>query len=342
MQPPPRWMRRLVVAPVVFVLTTALIVLSPLIHMVAAVVDMIFDRRRWRSSRFAGVGLACCAVEGFGLFALFTTWVGSGFGLFIRRPFWVRAHTVLIGQWLELLTRALRFFLGFDFTYTYEPFSAGPQLLLCRHAGPGDAFLIARIVVRDGGRRPQMVGAAKLQWDPFLDIIGERLGFHYMSNKSADTAAELARIGELAGGLEANDVLVVFPEGGNFTPQRRRLQFGQLVERHHDQELERARGLKHTLLPKAGGISAALDGRPDAVVLFVAHAGLEGLYGLADLWSAVPLRRLVWAHAWPAQIDPPGGYAERARWLHDEWCEVDAWIERTLALASMRSRCAPE
>ena len=329
--PPPRWLRRLIVAPVVFVGALLFAILSPVLHLIAAILDVAFDRRRWRVSRFVGIGLAFCVVEVFGLFALLTVWFGSGFGFFMDRPFWVRANTKLTGQYFELITRAIRFFLGFGFAYTYEPVPDGPRLLLARHAGPGDAFLIARVVIRDLGRRLHMVGAAKLQWDPFLDISGERLGYHYLAGNSDGAATDLDSIRLLASGLGSDETLVIFPEGGNYTAKRRDRSVEALHARGLPEHAERAEQLRHTLLPRPGAVTAAIDGAPDASVVFLAHAGLENLHGFSDLWASIPLGRGVTAHAWPApRGDRPTNRDDQTDWLFEQWEGVDAWIEQQL------------
>ena len=330
-QPPPRWVRRLIIAPTVFLAALVLVVLSPAIHLAAAMIDLVFDRRRRRVTRLVGIGLAFCVVEVFGLFALSTVWVGSGFGLFMKRPFWVRANTVLTGQYFELITRAIRFYLGFAFTCTYEPLPHGAHLMFSRHAGPGDAFLLMRMVIRDLGRRVHVVGAAKLQWDPFLDISGERLGFHYLLPNPVDSAAELDKIRTLAATLEADETLVIFPEGGNYTPGRRERSIAALESNGRAGRAHRARRLRHTLLPKPGGVIAAIEGAPSASVVFVAHAGLDRLHGLGDLWASMPLGRQVSAHAWHCTDDDlPTSRSGQTWWLFDKWVEVDDWIDRCL------------
>lgn len=301
---------------------------APLLHLFAAVLDLIFDRKRFRLSRFVGIGLAFCATEVFGLFTLFTVWVGSGFGRWMDRPFWVRANMVLTGQYMELITRAIRFFLGFDFSYTFEPFPRDrPVILLSRHAGPGDAFLIMRVILRDGKRRPMFIGAAKLQWDPFLDIAGERLGYRYLLRRSPDPAADLRSIRAMAQSLGGNDTLGIFPEGGNVTPERRQRRIDSLKARGRDDLVRVAESLRYTMLPFSGGAVAAMEGAPDAVVLVLAHAGLEDLCGFGDLWNAVPLGRSVVAHSWTVMPeDRPGDTRALATWLRGEWQKVDDWI----------------
>ena len=330
--PPPRWVRRLFITPLVFFGAAVLALLSPLLQLLAAALDLIFDRHRFRLSRFVGLGLAFCVTEVFGLFTLLTVWIGSGFGSFMDRPFWVNANRVLCGQYMELITRAIRFYLGFGFHYTFEPFPADrPMILFSRHAGPGDAFLILRVVMRDGGRHPHFVGAAKLQWDPFLDLIGERLENHYLLQSPVDPQAELKAIKDLAARLDNDETLGIFPEGGNYTDARRRRILESLAAKGRTDRVRLATRLKHTLLPKTGGPVAALEGAPEATVLFVAHAGLENLHGFGDLWNAVPLNRSVLAHSWTVLPgERPTDRQGLVAWLFDEWQNVDDWIDEQL------------
>lgn len=333
-QPPPRLVRRFILAPVVFVGALVFSLLSPIVLLIVAIFDILFDRKRWRLTRFTGLGLAFCVVETFGLFAAFTTWIGSGFGVFMHRPFWSRAHTVLVGQWLELITRALRFYLGFSFEMSQDPLPPGPQLVFSRHAGPGDALLLARIVVRDHGRRLHMVGATKLQWDPFLDILGQRIGFHYLAPHPEDPLADVRRIRDLAASLQDDESLVIFPEGGNYTPRRREMWIQALERRGRHEYALRAVSLRYTLAPRSGAATAAMEGAPNATVVFVAHAGLDGIYSMSDLWRAIPLRRASTAHAWaPPLHERPAGYAAQTNWLYRHWVAVDEWITTALGEA---------
>jgi hypothetical protein len=329
---PPRWIRRLVITPVVFIGALFFTVLSPLIHLVAAVIDLVVDRRRWRVSRVVGIALAFCVAEVFGLFALFTVWIGSGFGRFMDRPLWVRANNLLAGQYMELITNAISFFVGFKLVLTFESDPSNVQLLFARHAGPGDAIRLMKIVFRDMDRRCHAVGAAKLQWDPFLDIAGERLGFHYLHQNPNDTAAELGKIKDLTAGMGPADTLILCPEGGNFTPNRRRQRIDREQQRGRSDRAQLAESLNYTLLPKTGGVMAAIEGAPDANVMFLGHAGLDDIHSFRTLWALMPLRRDVVAHGWSVSLeDLPPDQAGRSEWLLSQWQQVDEWITRTLA-----------
>ena len=341
--PPRRLVRRLLLTPIVFVGALVLGILSPAIHLVAAVADLVFDRRRWRISRFVGVGLAFCVVEVVSLCSLLITWVGSGFGRFSHRPRWVEANTQITGRHLALITHAVRFYLGFSFTYTNEPIPTGPVLLLARHAGPGDAFLIGRVIIRDGGRRLRIVGSEKLTWDPFLDIAGYRLGFHYLHAERPGDPTNTDQIRDLAEELTDGDVLVIFPEGGNYTHRRKQRLLSSLRDRGEHELADRAERLRHTLLPRPGGVLAALEGCPQLSVLFAAHAGLDALHGFTDLWNAVPLNKEVTAHAWVTATDSrPTDAAGQTMWLCDQWEAVDDWIDDELARTQPSNDTPPQ
>jgi hypothetical protein len=80
---PSRPIRALVVTPIVFTGALIVTVLSPLLHLVLATIDVV-DRRNWRFTRIVGLGIAFCVVELFGLVMAFVLWIVSGFGLWLR------------------------------------------------------------------------------------------------------------------------------------------------------------------------------------------------------------------------------------------------------------------
>ena len=319
-------------APLVFLAAVVIAILSPFVHLVAAIVDLVVDRRRWRITRLVGMGLAFSVGEVFGLFALFTVWIGSGFGLFMHRPLWVKANNTLASQYLAMVTNAMSFFIGYKFTLTWDQEVEGAQLVFARHAGPGDALQIMKVVFRDMGRRCHAIGAAKLQWDPFLDIAGERLGFHFLLQNPEDTKAELDKIRRLTASLGDVDTLIIYPEGANFTPGRRQQRIDRESSAQREDRAELARSLKHTLLPKTGGALAALDGASGVTVTFLGHAGLDDIYGLDTLWDLMPLHRQVIAEGWTVSPDDiPDDWDGRSEWLFAEWRRMDEWIGETLS-----------
>jgi 1-acyl-sn-glycerol-3-phosphate acyltransferase len=89
------------------------------------------------------------------LVALAVLWVASGFGWKIRNPAFQRAHYVLTGRFLAVLFWLARWSLHLtvDVVGT-DPDTAvpgRPEIVVSRHAGPGDSFILihaARQLVR--------------------------------------------------------------------------------------------------------------------------------------------------------------------------------------------------
>ena len=135
-------------------------------------------------------------------------------------------------------------------------------------------------------------------------------------------------LGNSRKGLDENDALLIFPEGANATPRRRVRRIEQLRAQGHDELADRAEAMGHVMPPHAGGVLAAMDARPDAMVVMVAHTGLERLLTVRDVWRELPVDKKITLNGWltdPATI--PEGLREREAWLYDWWETIDAWID---------------
>ncbi len=137
-----------------------------------------------------------------------------------------------------------------------------------------------------------------------------------------------AEIRRLASSLGPVGALVIFPEGGNFTPRRWRRGIAALEAKRRFQEARRARGMANLLPPRAGGAFAAIDSAPTADVIFVAHTGLDDLITMGDVWRALPMEQVIKAKWWrvPA-AEVPRERADVVAWLYDWWERIDTWIE---------------
>ncbi|MFD0684283.1 1-acyl-sn-glycerol-3-phosphate acyltransferase [Actinomadura fibrosa] len=208
-----------------------------------------------------------------------------------------------------------------------------PLIVLSRHAGPGDALLLVHHLMSGYRRRPRVVMKAQLQLDPCIDIAGNRLPNVFV----APGGDNVPGIGRLARDLGPRDAVVIFPEGGNFTPDRRRRAIRRLVRLRRWREASRAAGMRHLMPPRPGGVLAALDAAPGADVVFVAHVGLEDMTSVGEVWRSVPLTHTVRARWWrfPAE-DVPRDREARIDWLYTRWEEADAWI------ASHRAESTPD
>ena len=203
-----------------------------------------------------------------------------------------------------------------------------PEIVVSRHAGPGDSFILIHSLVNWFDREPRIVLKSSLQWDPAVDVLLNRLPNRFISPGHAHTHTLEQQISELATGLDDNDAFVIFPEGGNFTPHRRLSAIARLRARGLADMAKRAEHLRNVLPPKPAGLIAAIDAAPDSGVIFVAHTGLDRMVTVGDVWRELPMDKRLIMRFWSVEPeDVPAGEAERVAWLYDWWERIDAWIE---------------
>jgi 1-acyl-sn-glycerol-3-phosphate acyltransferase len=324
---PPRIVRRVVLAPLVFLVAVVIVAVSP-IALAAAFVADLFLRGSWQALRLVALGVVFAALEAVVLLALFLLWVASGFGAALRSPAFQTAHYWLTRVWLTTLAAAAVRLLQLRIEVEDRPEPrAGPVLVFCRHAGPGDSILLAYTLLSGFRRRPRIVMKSALQWDPAIDVIGNRLPNAFIRPHSEDPEDHLHAIERLSHGLGDRDALVLFPEGGNFTERRRLAAIASLKRKGFREEAEQAENMLTVLAPRPGGALTAIRTAPDADVVFVAHTGLEFMNSLVATWRILPLDGPILARYWriaPDQI--PDEHDERVDWLYRWWGRVDTWI----------------
>ena len=183
---PPRLVRRLVLTPMVIVVALGVIVLSPLL----AVLALLFGLAGLLA-RGPDAEPAAAVVRG-GLVHRGDRHAARAAGAVghqrVRRAAAHRAlpDPALRGRPVSSWTALYR---GVERTYglrveVEEPELtaeervarlARPVIVLSRHAGPGDSFLLVHQLLSVYGRRPRVVMTATLQFDPSLDVMGNRL-----------------------------------------------------------------------------------------------------------------------------------------------------------------------
>ena len=326
--PVPRLLRRLLFAPAVLLVALLVFAAMPVLLLAAAIASP-FLPGRMRALRILGFAVVYLALEVLMLLALGALWLAAGFGRQLDAPRMQRAHYRLAGWFLRVLMSTAR--RAFNLLIEVHgsappPLPRVPLIVLARHAGPGDSLLLLHQLLNAERRRPRIVLKDVLQWDPLVDIVLNRLPAHFVSASSprADAIGSIAR---LASGMGSDDALVIFPEGGNFTENRRRRSIAKLEELGRHEEARRARELRHLLAPHSGGVVAALTGCPTADVVLVAHTGLEDLSTVVDLWRGLPLDDDIDIRMWhvPA-ADVPTDEAGRIDWLGKWWRRMDDWI----------------
>lgn len=324
---PPRFVRRLVLAPLVFLLSLSIVAVSPIALLAAFVADLVLPGS-WQAVRLVALGIVFAAIEAAVLMVLFLLWVASGFGAALRSPAFQSAHYRLARVWLAgLAAAAVRLLqLRIDVEDRPEP-RAGPVLVFCRHAGPGDSILLAHTLLSGFDRRPRIVMKAALQWDPAIDVVGNRLPCAFIRPHSEDPRDHLHAIERLARGLGDRDALVLFPEGGNFTERRRLAAIASLKRKGFEDEAGLAEKMLTVLAPRPGGALIAIRTAPEADVVFVAHTGLEFMNSLVATWRILPLEGPILARYWrisPREI--PVEHEAQVDWLFTWWGRVDEWI----------------
>src|ERR1700745_973044 len=249
---PPRVIRRLVLAPLVIVIAFGFIVLSPFLALLALVAGLLArsrggGMRRLRVRRFALVWLV---TEAAALIVLAGLWVVSGFGGRLRTEPYQSRHYAVMRRLLDTLYE------GAERTYGLrvevdEPDLTGeelaarltrPVIVLSRHAGPGDSLLLVHQLLSAYHRRPRVVMKAAMQFDPSVDIVGNRLPNVWIKSRQAGEHIFTEQIARLARGLDGRGGLVIFPEGGNRTPGRWRRGIRRLEHLGRQELAERARG----------------------------------------------------------------------------------------------------
>ena len=335
---PPRHVRRFT-GPLLIAALAAAVLLLPVLAVLAVAVSLWLPGR-WRALRLLGFALVYLALEVAALAVAAVLWVLSGFGRRLNAPVFRRAHYTVLRLLLDMLMRvaqrlfALRLITdGASWSPLDDgnPGSTNAMVVLSRHAGPGDSFLLVHTLMnRDHLRRPRIVLKDVLQLDPFLDVYLNRLPNHFVPADPVAGRNSAGAIADLARGLAEEDALLIFPEGANFTPQRRFRAIQRLRDRGLTRAVRRAEAMRHVLPPRPAGVTAALRAAPHADVVFVAHTGLEHLSTVRDLWRGLPMDKTLHLRWWfvPAAEVPRDG-AEQTDWLYHWWETIDDWINAT-------------
>jgi 1-acyl-sn-glycerol-3-phosphate acyltransferase len=327
---PPAPIRRPLTVSLWLVLSVIVLVLSPVLIGLAAIASAL--TRRPQPLIVARLVVAYFAREFAVLIACGALWLASGAGLWMGTPRIQRLHYRLL-RWFAhgLTSKALELL---DVEIAPEPSvqatraltDDGPLLFFSRHAGPGDTFLLTDRLLSRFERFPRVVFKQELAIDPCVDLIGHRLP-HAVLDTSDREECE-AQITQITAGLGRRDVLLLFPEGGNFSEERRRGALRTLRRKGRRREAAKAQQMTHVLPPRPTGALVALRSNPAAGVVFAAHTGLGLAANPGDLWRDMPIGRTLRTRMWlvPADERPTDPDAQ-VEWLYGWWKRLDEWID---------------
>jgi 1-acyl-sn-glycerol-3-phosphate acyltransferase len=330
--------RRILIDPAFVALVVLAILVLPLWVIAAAFLSR-YVPGNWRILRLAWFLFLYTLVEAGALVILFLTWVFSGFGWKARSPFFVETHYRLLGLMLSIVMRSGQK------TFKLQVINKGERpttasdggatrsiLVLSRHAGPGDSFLLMDALVNGYGRDPRIVLKEFMQWDPAVDVILNRLPTAFVPAGRKGGEVLIQSISDLARTMDRDDAFVIFPEGANYTEGRRASAIQKLRDIGRPDLAERAEELKQTLPPRSLGVMTALAAAPpETDVFFVGHAGLETFITAGDIWRAMPMDTEVEVKIWHVRseaIPPP---EQQEAWLYDVWAQIDEWIGAELS-----------
>jgi 1-acyl-sn-glycerol-3-phosphate acyltransferase len=324
-----RLLRRVVLAPLVLVIVVLLWTTLPLWLVLAAALSPVLPGR-WRALRLLWMVVVYATAEALLLLTLFAWWIASGFGARLRTPAWERRHYDLVQLTLRVLFREAQRVLRLSIVTDGPAPDAHPGvpiLVACRHAGPGDSFTLIHALMDWYDREPRVVLKDTLAWDPAIDVLLNRIPARFVTPNPGPGEDLESLIGDLASGLDENDAFVIFPEGGNFTEQRRERAITRLHKLGLHKMAERAETMTSVLAPRPGGLIAALDAAPDADVVLVAHTGLDHLLTVGDLWRELPMDKQIMMRWWQEpRANIPTDRDARIEWLFDWWEDIDRWI----------------
>jgi len=340
---PPRVIRRLVLAPLVVAIAIGLVVLSPLLALGAAAFAVLFGVLGWsrtgrmRGLRLLGFALIWLAAESAVLVVLLGLWIASGFGGRLRTDSYQSRHYAVMRWFLDSLYRGAERTFGLRVIVDEPELTASerlarlsrPVIVLSRHAGPGDSFLLVHQLLSVYRRRPRVIMKATLQFDPSIDVVANRVPNVFIKHRQTGERLYTEQIERLARGLDQDGALVIFPEGGNWTPARWRRGIRRLERQGRRDLADRARDMPNLLPPHPGGVLAAVAACPDADVIFVAHAGLDALVSVGDVWRSLATDQVVRARWWRVPFDEIPRRADheaQLQWLYGWWERIDTWI----------------
>lgn len=323
-------LRRLVIAPLLVALTTLMWLTLPVWLLAAAAFSPLVPGRL-RPLRVLWVAIVYVTCEALLLVVMFGLWISSGFGWRLRTPYFQGIHYDLVQgtMWVffQEARRVLRLRIGTEGP-SPDAHPGRPILVCCRHAGPGDSFVLIHTLMAWYRREPRVVLKDTLAWDPAIGVLLHRIPARFITPDPVDGERLEDQIAALATGLDSNDAFVIFPEGGNFTPRRRQRSIDRLRRLGMDRMAERAEQMTNVLAPRPGGFLAALEAAPDADVVLVAHTGLDHLASVGDVWRELPMDKQIVMRWWQVpRSEIPAGRDEQIDWLFGWWERIDDWIE---------------
>lgn len=320
---PPLLVRRAVLAPLAAAVDAAVLLASPVLLLVAVLLSPLFGG--WRPVRLGLIVVTFAARHLAALLACLGLWLTG-------RSHREAEHYAVLGWFVagvyDAVVRLARVEVVVEASDASDAADAAlsghdrPVVVLCRHAGEGDTLLALHYLLCRHDRRPRLVMHHALRVDPLIDVLGSRLPNQFVDPRGGDTERDIAA---MASGLAPRDAVLIFPEGGNVTDERRLRGIERLEQGGHVEQAAWARDMANVIAPRPGGALAAIGAADDADVVVIGHVGFPT--GFGELWRLLPHRQVVQLRLWlvPA-AEIPDDHDARIDWLFGAWGALDAWV----------------
>lgn len=332
--------RRVLGTPAIVALTLVALVLLPVVavlQVLSVLGCLIGHPPRFRALRVAAFAAIYTVGECLCLLVCAALWLRSPIPSRRDAERWERRHLRLLRWMLGALVRAAQSLFAFRLrlenprgeTLDHDR----PLIVLSRHAGPGASFVLVHVLLQRYRRTPRIVLKRRLRLDPALDVLLTRIGCAFLGKGDSTRA-----VADLAVDLRGRDALLIYPEGGDWTPTRHKLAVTRLRLRGLRRRADAAAALPHVLPPRPGGTFAALIAAPEAQTAVFMHTGHDDLLDAGALWRALPLRRelhMVW---WSEPRPEVADEAACGRWLDALWAEIDAWVSEQAMMHTVAIR----
>lgn len=327
---PPIPIRRPLTVVVWLIVSTAVVLASPLLLVLGRLASAFTGRPR--PLIVTRLILAYFSHELAALLGCGALWLGTGCGALLGTRQSQMLHWRLLRWFLGGLAAAGRRTLALDVNPELSTEAASalesdrPLIVLSRHAGPGDTLFIVDELMTRFRRRPSVVFKQSLALDPCIDVLAHRLPHAMLDPTDREQSEEI--IEHITAELGPRGVLLLFPEGGNFTPERQRSALKRLHRRGRHRSAEQAESMPHVLPPQPSGTLAALRAGGGADVVLVAHTGLGLAAYPGQFLRDIPTARTLHTRMWLVSArELPATDDEQIAWLYDWWKRIDEWID---------------
>jgi hypothetical protein len=325
-----KWVRRPITITAWLVVAVVCVVLSPLLIAIAWLAGVLIRRPqpliavRLIVAYFASgiAALTACGV----------LWLLSGGGRLMQTRRFQLLHWRLLRWFAHRIASSALSAFEIDLAPDSTPDATraleddAPVIVFSRHAGPGDTFLLIDQLLSEFHRRPSVVLKESWALEPCVDLLAHRLPQALLDTDDRDEC--IAAIADVTSSLGPRGALLLFPEGGNYTPERRRSALASLRRKGRHRAVADAEQMTNVLPPQPTGALAAIAANPQAAVVFAAHTGLGLAAYPLELWRDMPIGKTMRTHKWlvPAS-EVPDDSDEQVAWLNDWWGRIDTWIE---------------